>query len=158
MKNVRQVELSFPKFTRDDLKEYRKTKDGAEMWCFACCYEKKYCSAELELLATGEALEAAEHWRKCLAEAYTFIVENSSANDDNATLLAEKMMLNDGYTPPHWKAVVECESCGFMPAPEKLEGVQPYCLWCNSMHRYETTEAKERIGLTQKLLEVNYAA
>lgn len=46
------------------------------------------------------------------------------------TRLAEKLMVEQNYTPPSFTAWADCQTCGRVPVPPETEATTPNCPWC----------------------------
>lgn len=46
------------------------------------------------------------------------------------TRLAEKLMVEQNYTPPTFTAWADCQTCGRVPVPPDTEKATPNCPWC----------------------------
>jgi hypothetical protein len=93
---------------------------------------------KLKARAARPERECADAWEIALSSAKVSVYDD---NEENVELLrdrekrseleialAEQMMLDTGFIPPHWMHMSECDNCGFMPA--RLPGDR--CAWCHA--------------------------
>ena len=101
---------------------------------------------------TSKEVPVEESWAKCLMDTNTTASDEARVlGPDCMMVLAENLAVDRGVIPPHWKHVVECRKCGFMPSDIPYSGKLDACPWCHRASpvanmRIEAEKAKNYPG------------
>jgi len=81
---------------------------------------------------TSKEVPVEQDWAKCLMDVNTTATDEARMlGPDCLMVLAENLAIARGVVPPHWKHVVECEKCGWMPSDMSYSGKLQACPWCH---------------------------
>jgi len=117
-------------------KEWSRSEDGYRAECSDVNYDPKKCKRALIALGTIHKKNTAKKWEECLRKAEATvrsayeggikILTDESYRTIQKTKIAEYLMMEAGFSPPHWTGWIECKSCGPMMC---LPG-EKKCPWC----------------------------
>lgn len=102
---------------------------GLRRHCTKYKYKPSLCGKQLESLANITMAENQRMWILALEKAKDY-----AATELEVLNIAESLMIDDLFCPPHYTGYIICDRCGPMPALPEHQGENVICCqWCHSL-------------------------
>lgn len=122
--------------TPDQWAQFKATRNYLLAKCNAYIRYPEKCANERRLLAGMMRKELQEIWDHALHRATASDTHEGSPSEreERIRYVAEQIMIDNGFPPPHWTHVVDCSRCGSVIVSDAYKNLTrvPNCRWCSS--------------------------